>query len=558
MTLDDVPSLVAAAAVDLYQRLPSAGKPRLEYGEFTVLASVVGINSESDASERCATVFSLATGTKCCGAGVHDKATRAGMIIKDSHAEVLARRGFRRYLSKVLLGLMSPECDDAFRKECILEKCPREVTNGGSQYRLKPTWRVFIYISDNPCGDASIYSRVCADSSKGIIDDKPTKGPISTTVLFTGAKKVGVAGPATPRGQDACRSSLGITIGDTRKLHGHDDETRDDHVDDGAHSIGIKRKLLQIQAEPREQTLGSLRTKSGRSDIPAPQRCFSHSCSDKLCRWVLLGMQGSLLAPWLAPVSLTGVFVDADPAAVQGAQETALRRAVEGRCTDFRSRINGCCGCSGAKTCFMCMPASEWRLSVHAGPTFQYGKSIMESQLAAGSAKTEALVLNSSETAEEKPKSKKLQPSGMSLNWVRDVVICAAHAEACRTQHRCCDFIEVPNDAIPSSSAKSSKRRRLIWARGGTVEVTLAQTGALLGCSKKNIGTVDSCSRLSRYHAVEFCRLMCSGGGNVDGISATQTYQQYKKASSAYAECRSVFLQVAPFDEWLVGEEATG
>ena len=43
-----------------------------------------------------------------------------------------------------------------------------------------------------------------------------------------------------------------------------------------------------------EQDVGVLRVKSGRSDIPERQRTTSMSCSDKICRWSTLGLEGEI------------------------------------------------------------------------------------------------------------------------------------------------------------------------------------------------------------------------------------------------------------------------
>jgi hypothetical protein len=44
--------------------------------------------------------------------------------------------------------------------------------------------------------------------------------------------------------------------------------------------------------ESGEQLRGQLRLKSGRSDIKAENRTKSKSCTDKICKWIYLGIQG--------------------------------------------------------------------------------------------------------------------------------------------------------------------------------------------------------------------------------------------------------------------------
>ncbi|KAI2579766.1 ADAT1 isoform 5, partial [Pan troglodytes] len=83
-------------------RLPKKGKPEPNH-EWTLLAAVVKIQSPAD--KACDTpdkpvqvtkeVVSMGTGTKCIG---QSKMRKNGDILNDSHAEVIARRSFQRYL----------------------------------------------------------------------------------------------------------------------------------------------------------------------------------------------------------------------------------------------------------------------------------------------------------------------------------------------------------------------------------------------------------------------------------------------------------------------------
>jgi tRNA-specific adenosine deaminase 1 len=60
------------------------------------------------------------------------------------------------------------------------------------------------------------------------------------------------------------------------------------------------------------EQLGALRTKAGRSDLPAAKRTLSMSCSDKLARWVGVGVQGALLSQFVdQPLLLASVITSA-------------------------------------------------------------------------------------------------------------------------------------------------------------------------------------------------------------------------------------------------------
>jgi tRNA-specific adenosine deaminase 1 len=196
---------IVYAILAVYDKLPVGGKPRDD--EYSVLAAIVAV---SDADEHV--VVSLATGTKCIG---RDFDNKTGCLLSDSHAEVVARRGFIRYLHEQLRKMV---CSPSHRPTFL------EVRGNSSGVEhltiaLKAGWKLILYASDSPCGDAALYEANLSGEAK----------------VVTGAK--------------AC------------------------------------------SAEDVE-SVGCVRTKSGRSDIAAEVRTSSMSCSDKISRWSFLGLQG--------------------------------------------------------------------------------------------------------------------------------------------------------------------------------------------------------------------------------------------------------------------------
>lgn len=97
-TADEIAQLCYAH----YIKLPKQGKPEPNR-EWTLLAAVVKI--QTPANQACDTpdkqiqvtkeVVSMGTGTKCIG---QSKMRESGDILNDSHAEVIARRSFQRYI----------------------------------------------------------------------------------------------------------------------------------------------------------------------------------------------------------------------------------------------------------------------------------------------------------------------------------------------------------------------------------------------------------------------------------------------------------------------------
>eukprot|EP00057_Strongylocentrotus_purpuratus_P013265 XP_011667739.1 PREDICTED: tRNA-specific adenosine deaminase 1-like [Strongylocentrotus purpuratus] len=138
-----------------YERsLPRKGKP--ENGrEWTLLAAV--LQSKLYGSERELKVVSMATGSKCVGAS---KMSKTGDVLNDSHAEVLARRGFLRYLYHQLRCAMTGSHENSiFYQPGEDGKC-----------KLKEGVRFHFFTSQTPCGDASIFTK----DDQGSTDTKPT------------------------------------------------------------------------------------------------------------------------------------------------------------------------------------------------------------------------------------------------------------------------------------------------------------------------------------------------------------------------------------------------
>lgn len=217
-------------------------------------------------------VVSCATGTKCTAHRLN------GCILHDCHAEVLARRGLMRSLWVELLNPSNNTSSSQARH--LLE--PSEEMIG--KFRLRSDLRLHLYISCSPCGDATIYP---------VSDDK--------VMLHTGAKVI--VSKATGIDSSVCG-------GEDRLLEG----------------TNVAREEIQV--------LGKLRTKSGRSNLPAHLRSSSMSCSDKIVQWGVLGLQGGLLSGKIdPPIFLSSIVVSKDPriSSESLAQHEALKRALSDR-----------------------------------------------------------------------------------------------------------------------------------------------------------------------------------------------------------------------------------
>ncbi|CAG9132144.1 unnamed protein product [Plutella xylostella] len=259
---------------DQYMKLPKTGKP--VDNEWTVLSCVVKYDRNSTSIE----MVSLGTGSKCVGA---TKMSPRGDILNDSHAEVIARRGFLLYLFHEIEKSIDHK-QSLFNQE-------------DSKFKFKDGIEFIFYSSQLPCGDASIIPKDGEEDQFGdvleslkrqadteICDSEPKVSKIKD-IHRTGAKCL----PGAKQDQREC----GVNY----------------------------HQVCQV------------RTKPGRGD-----RTLSVSCSDKLARWVHVGIQGALLNMFLdKPIYISSFIFGAG---VPYSEETLERALVKRNAIDYQLDSN--------------------------------------------------------------------------------------------------------------------------------------------------------------------------------------------------------------------------
>ncbi|KAF5283149.1 hypothetical protein FQA39_LY17407 [Lamprigera yunnana] len=259
--LQDFHNHIAMLSLNHFKNLPKRGKPNVIKHEWTVLSCIIQENRLTNDFQ----VVALGTGSKCIGKA---KMSSKGDILNDSHAEIICRRAFLRYVYEEL----KKRNGDVFKvdsNDCLLN-----------------SWIMFHFFTTHmPCGDAAIFSKQSSDEFGEIVQ------PLQTDYEEAETKRRKVVCGDIYRTGAKCL--LQSTIQD-------------------AHSSGAEYHQL-----------GAVRTKPGRGDPT-----LSLSCSDKLAKWCHVGIQGALLSLIVKnPICLSSFTVAGDTPF----SKESLSRAIYGR-----------------------------------------------------------------------------------------------------------------------------------------------------------------------------------------------------------------------------------
>lgn len=239
---------ISELCLSFYSKLPNV-KRLLKDTEWTIFSAIV-LERESRLE-----VVSGGTGTKCIGSMM---LSENGNILNDSHAEVICRRAFLRFLMAQIRATKAPE-----------EKSIFKFDESSKLFKLESGVKFHMFTTSSPCGDASIYTT--NDNQ-----DEPE------------AKRVKIS-----------------------------------DLPDGF--TGAKLLFFEDVEDVMAQTEGKIRIKPGKGD-----RTMSLSCSDKIARWNMMGIQGCMMSSIVEPIYLSQ-FVMADGTPFN---QMAMERALYRRFTD--------------------------------------------------------------------------------------------------------------------------------------------------------------------------------------------------------------------------------
>ncbi|KIW45260.1 uncharacterized protein PV06_03661 [Exophiala oligosperma] len=153
-----LPQNIANLVLSKFDTLPQKCKPRTQPNgqrEWTPMSAIVLAKSGHDPELTC---VSLATGTKCLPSSAMTKCK--GMVLHDSHAEILALRGLNCWLlSEAKAVLSDPTYHSPFLELDVTD--PSGADQSLSLFprpplKLKPDVSIHFFTTEAPCGDASM------------------------------------------------------------------------------------------------------------------------------------------------------------------------------------------------------------------------------------------------------------------------------------------------------------------------------------------------------------------------------------------------------------------
>lgn len=319
---------VARISVDLYQSLISNTTTATAAGRPTCVATVV-----AHYDEKCGDggrsgrlrVLSLGVGTKFLPEAIlqadekeeDDDAAQEeenpnnggnhaatslpyGRRVRDLHAEVLARRAFRRYVTlEILEDLRNSNnnnnpCNYTDSSSPLPSILVRSTTPMGGtkkiRYRLRPGVTLHLYTSSAPCGNATL-KKFCKMSKERFREELgPDDWPKDEHVPFAGHS---------------------IKLGEFALLIKKDNSTNNTNCKNSSqasdHHASEKRSRKQEQIlspkkrnqKPWPANLSDDWTPPGTTIVGFHHNGSIHTCSDKILRWNCLGLQGSFLSSLL-------------------------------------------------------------------------------------------------------------------------------------------------------------------------------------------------------------------------------------------------------------------
>jgi len=205
-------------------------------------------------------VVALGTGSDCL-TGRNIKFN--GRVLLDCHAEVIARRALLKWFyTQINLVFQGRAADSVF-----------EINDVTDKLRLQECVSLHLYVSTAPCGDAAAF-------------------PISTTmILGEEEKKLILLGEHRPNTQEPSFGQLRMKL------------------EFGTTTTPVDRLVGELSFETyfNLSKSGEGKGRDSQRREEGDEQLRSMSCSDKIFKWNVVGLQGSLLSLFMEPVYINSI-----------------------------------------------------------------------------------------------------------------------------------------------------------------------------------------------------------------------------------------------------------
>ena len=394
-------------------------------------------------------VIALATGTKCVGEA---QMSEKGLVVNDCHAEVLCRRAFLLFLMREMAQFRSTG------KSAYLEE-----KGDSDKLQMKASIRLHLYVSQTPCGFASEYAK--KDGKREAVERFAVKQRKSKRVHL---------GAAVEDMGDFC----------------------EDHAEEDMHLSGAKF----IDDSMR------LSTKPGRGE---PSR--SYSCSDKICLWSLLGLQGAALSLLLRPVYLASIVISGE-----------MDEAVASRALSSRVVIP-----------VMVRPVVQGVQGVQTTQTAQTTQSSQDLQTTQSSQDLQDLQTTQERQTTQQRQATQEQQSSLFTHHNPTILHDTLPSPLCEREV----MKTLEGKRLAASGAA------LVWVKPDVQEALIARSGVKLGTNVKKGVTEKNMSVVSPLALFRQFKALCALGGNCS--IASDDYDAVKRSAVEYGRAKERVMDPA-------------
>lgn len=266
---------VARTSIDHYlQVVPESERPPQ-----TCLATFVVHDNATDSLK----VVGMGVGTKFLSEAIlhEEEQTRSidyGKRLRDCHAEVLARRAFRRQLTLEILQLISSSGSGLGDVETVLEPTTVRDNDSRIKYRLRSGMTLHFYSSSAPCGNATLKKFAKMTKERFRQDLRPDEWPKEPHEPIHGSS---------------------IQLGQFSLLLKKDSHASINDNPLSSHGWFKDNQENVPKGKMWQAVMSDDWTPPGTTTVAMTHKGSIHTCSDKISRWNYLGLQGSLLSTLL-------------------------------------------------------------------------------------------------------------------------------------------------------------------------------------------------------------------------------------------------------------------